>query len=156
MRSSVVHQSNQNQQVLYQNVSATSYFVSGEQLNVTASFPDTFGQPDTNGIGQPFCTNCEFIKWGAWGARVEFGNGGDDDPKYVGNIHLGWWVAGDPADKADIDSLAAQGATATYNGHVIGDVANNLDSFEDLRRGGRSGDELVLRATRWRPHHQQL
>jgi hypothetical protein len=110
----------------YQNVSATSYFVSGEQLNATAFFPETFGEPDENGIGQPFCTGCEFLQWGAWGSRVSFGNG-ESGPQYVDNIHLGWWVAGDIATDTDLDALQALDASATYQGHVIGNVANNLD-----------------------------
>jgi hypothetical protein len=98
--------------------------VSGDQLNVTSFFPDTF-TADDNG-NRPFCEGCEFLKWGAWGARVEFSNG-NNSSQFVDNIHLGWWVAGDLADESDIDTLAALNATATYDGHVLGDVASNLN-----------------------------
>jgi hypothetical protein len=108
----------------YDHATSSAYLVSGDQLGVTQFFPDTFAADD-NG-NRPFCTGCDFLKWGAWGARVEFGNG-DNQSHYVDNVHLGWWVAGDLAGESDIDTLAALNATATYNGHVIGDVASNLD-----------------------------
>ncbi|MGH6737014.1 MAG: FecR domain-containing protein [Methyloceanibacter sp.] len=123
---SVIHQLNKNNEVLYQNAAATSYFVSGEQLNVTKYFPSVFGEP-VNGIGQPFCEGCEFMKWGAWGSRVAFNNG-DTGPHYIDNIHLGWWVAGTPTSVAELNDLWDKNASATYNGHVIGDVASKLNS----------------------------
>jgi hypothetical protein len=63
---------------------------------------------------------------------VNFGdNPTENNPyptQYVDNIHLGWWVAGDLADRSDTDMLAALNATATYNGHVLGDVAKLVGS----------------------------
>ncbi|HUT12701.1 MAG TPA: hypothetical protein VMY42_19550, partial [Thermoguttaceae bacterium] len=135
---SVIHQLNPSHQVLYQNAGATSYFVSGDQLNVTAYFPDVFGNPE-DGIGQKFCTDCSFMKWGAWGSRVAFDNGDGGGDHYVDNIHLGWWVAGDPASATDLNQLGNQFATATYNGHVIGDVASKLNS-ENWRTYVTAGD----------------
>jgi hypothetical protein len=52
-----------------------AYLVSGDQLNVTSFFPDTFPETSAGSENRPFCTGCEFLKWGSWGARVEFGNG---------------------------------------------------------------------------------
>lgn len=106
------------------NATSTAYLVSGDQLNVTSFFPDTFAA-DSNGY-RPFCTNCEFLQWGAWGARVEFSNGESAEDHHVDNIHLGWWVSGEPTTVGQIDALAQTGATATYTGHAIGNVANNL------------------------------
>jgi len=103
----------------YDHATSTAYLVSGDQLNVTKFFPDTFAEDD-NG-NRPFCQGCDFLKWGAWGARVNFGN--SSASQFVDNIHLGWWVAGDLADGLDIDALAALNATARYDGHVLGDVA---------------------------------
>jgi hypothetical protein len=115
---------------LYDNVSAQGYIVSGEMLGVTKFFPDTF-EPDPVTGHRPFCANCDFLKWGAWGARVAYQNDPSESDaapiKRVDNVHLGWWAAaplssaGSPA--ADIDMLAAQSATATYSGNVLGDVA---------------------------------
>jgi hypothetical protein len=116
---------------LYANANSTAYLVSGDQLNVTSFFPDTFPETKPGSGNRPFCDNCEFLKWGAWGARVNFGNPTASDPKatrYADNLHLGWWVAGDLSSNADIDALAATGASATYTGHVIGNVASNLDN----------------------------
>jgi hypothetical protein len=109
----------------YAHASSTGYLVSGEQLNVTAFLPETFGEPNGFGIGKPFCKDCDFMQWGAMGARVNFGNSSSSE--LVDNIHLGWWVAGDIASAADLNSLDQQNATATYDGHVIGNVANNVD-----------------------------
>lgn len=101
----------------YQNASATSYFVSGEQLNVTAYFQDTFGPTNERGVGQAFCEGCEFMKWGAWGTRVAFGNEGG--PSYVDNVHLGWWIASDVINDIDLPTTGE----ANYAGNAIGNVA---------------------------------
>jgi hypothetical protein len=106
----------------YEFSSATAYLVSGDQLNVTKFFPDTFAA-DGNG-NRPFCQGCDFLKWGAWGARVNFGN--SSASQYTDNIHLGWWVAGDITSVTDLNQLGNQYAIATYNGHVLADVATNL------------------------------
>jgi hypothetical protein len=117
----------------YDNTVATSYLVGGDQLNVTQFFPDTFEADEATGY-RPFCTDCGFLQWGAWGTRVAFGDGTENNPnatQYVDNVHLGWWVAGDIATQgdefADLDKLSALNATATYSGHAIGNVANNID-----------------------------
>ena len=102
--------------VTYTHTTATSYLVSGDQLNVTKYFPETFGE----GANQPFCDACEFLQWGAWGTRVEFSN--DSGSGFVDNIHLGWWVAGDVIDDSDLPT----DASASYAGHVIGNVATNI------------------------------
>jgi hypothetical protein len=70
--------------VNYENVTATSYLVSSDQLNVTKFFPETFGA----GGNKPICKDCDFLQWGAFGTRVNFSN--NDGPLYVDHIHLGW------------------------------------------------------------------
>ena len=102
----------------YSNVTATSYLVSSDQLNVTKFFPETFGA----GGNKPICKQCDFLQWGAFGTRVEFSN--NDGPVYVDNIHLGWWVAGDVIDNSDLPT----DASASYGGHVIGNVSTNIGS----------------------------
>ena len=79
---------------------------------------------------RPFCDNCDFLQWGAWGAR--FGFGTDSTSGFTDNVHLGWWVAGNIITAAQLDALAidplqAQGAVATFDGHAIGNVANNIN-----------------------------
>ena len=55
----------------YTHASSTAYLVGGDQLNVTKFFPETFAE--TSPGVRPFCTGCDFIKWGAWarGSRLE-------------------------------------------------------------------------------------
>ena len=134
---------------------STGYLASGAQLGVTNFFPETFGGLDPNtGAPAPFCTGCDFIQWGAWGARVEFGSSG---PQYVDNVHLGWWVAGDITAATDLTELGNQFAQASYSGHAIGNVASLAgDSLEDLCCEWRLGDELGLCAPQRRSHDQQI
>ena len=71
---------------------------------------------------QAFCQSCDFLKWGAWGARAGFQNttsGGGDNVNV--DVHLGWWVAGNVV--GDLPT----GGSASYAGHTIGTVANNID-----------------------------
>ena len=97
---------------------------------MTKYFAETFGNPEDNGNPAPFCTNCEFLQWGAWGTRTDFADRNSDGATSTLDVHLGWWVAGDittAAQLADPDNFLALGPTATYNGHTIGNVANNID-----------------------------
>ncbi len=107
----------------YDYTSATSYLVSGDQLGVTNFFPETF-EADEYG-NRPFCTDCSFIKWGAWGTRVAFGD--EEGSEYVDNVHLGWWVAGDITSAVDLETLADQQKYAIYRGNAIADVANRIN-----------------------------
>ena len=114
----------------FETASAASYLVSGDQLGVTQFFPETFDPQGVNADGstyRPFCNDCDFIKWGAWGARVAFDNG-DGTTGYVDNVHLGWWVAGDITPLVSLEALAAAGAEATYAGNAIGNVASRINS----------------------------
>ena len=120
----------------YEYAEATSYLVSGDQLGVTQFFPETF-EADENG-NRPFCNDCDFIKWGAWGTRTEFGDS-EETVEYVDNVHLGWWVAGDITKAAELDDLANLGMIATYNGNAIGNVANRIgrDSWATYVASGK-------------------
>lgn len=122
----------------YANATSTAYLVSGDQLGVTKFFPDTFDETSPGSGVRPICSGCEFIKWGAWGARVAFNNG-PQSTQYVDNIHLAWWVAGDLSTRTQIDTLAALNASATYNGHVLGNVASRVNS-NDWRTYVAGGD----------------
>lgn len=113
----------------YDNASATSYIASGDQLGVTNFFPETFTTVNLDGT-RPFCDNCEFLQWGVWGTRVEFGPNGNPT-QLVDNVHLGLWIGGDIStgaqlDALQVDALEAQDAEATFAGHAIGNVASNL------------------------------
>jgi trimeric autotransporter adhesin len=102
--------------VNYEHVTAATYLVSSDQLNVTKYFPETFGQ----GGNKPICKGCDFLQWGAWGTRVKFSD--SEGPQYIDNIHLGWWVAGDVIDNSDLPT----DLSASYTGHVIGNVSTNI------------------------------
>ncbi len=68
---------------------------------MTNFFPETFTTVNPDGT-RPFCDNCDFLQWGAWGAR--FGFGTDSTSYYADNVHLGWWVAGDVITAAQLDA----------------------------------------------------
>jgi hypothetical protein len=113
----------------YTHAAATTYLVSGDQIAATSFFPDTFEETAPGSGVRRFCTNCEFLKWGAWGARAEFGDG---NPSELVDHIQGWWVAGNLASagnpEADLDKLKASNASATYTGNAIGNVAANINN----------------------------
>jgi hypothetical protein len=72
-----------------------------------------------------FCTDCDFLKWGIFGAVASF----EDDPELDdGPIQhvaiLGWWAAG---DIPPVGQLPFTG-TATYSGDAVATVATDLFS----------------------------
>jgi hypothetical protein len=117
----------------------TGYLVSGEQLHADGEtgvllFPSVEEhdqEPSTVTMThQAFCQDCAFLKWGAWGARAGFVDPGYTDNETVvpasnvtADVHLGWWVAGDVVSDSDLPT----DGSATYAGHAIGNVANNLN-----------------------------
>ena len=62
-----------------------------------------------------FCQSCDFIRWGAWGARVACNNQVPTWP----TGRRGWWIVGDVVNK-----LPREGS-ASYTGDAIGNVTNN-------------------------------
>jgi trimeric autotransporter adhesin len=68
---------------------------------------------------QAFCQNCDFIKWGAWGARVDYQQ--HNGQQATADVPLGWWIAGDVVSSSD---MPLEG-TATYMGDAIGNVINS-------------------------------
>jgi hypothetical protein len=112
----------------YTHAGATAYLVSGDQIAATSFFANTFPETAPGSGVRRFCNDCEFLKWGAWGARAEFGDNNPSD--LVDNIQ-GWWVAGNLASagnpESDLDKLAATHASATYTGHAIGNVASEIN-----------------------------
>jgi hypothetical protein len=68
--------------------------------------------------GVTFCS-CEYLTWGYWAGEVRYTSGpraGETD-----RMHLGTWVAGELSSVAQIPVTG----TASYTGHVVGNVANN-------------------------------
>jgi hypothetical protein len=103
---------------------STSYLVSGDQLGVTQFFPDTFNE--TSPGVRPFCENCDFLKWGAWGTRTNFADPNAGNATSTMNVHLGWWAAASLTSTNDIESLVTQHMTADYSGHALGNVASEI------------------------------
>jgi hypothetical protein len=127
----------------------TGYLVSGQQLDAdnVLLYPSVQvnqqGPPTVTMTHQAFCQDCAFLKWGAWGVRAGFVDAGytnTDNPgesvpptNVTADVHLGWWVAGNTASDTELDALRQEAVAspstdfgATYAGHAIGTVANNL------------------------------
>jgi hypothetical protein len=75
--------------------------------------------------GVSFC-ECDYLTWGYWSSEFRF----DDVPAgpnedRLERIHIGNWVAGDLSDFSDLPTAGS----ATYSGHLIGNVYNNGDQY---------------------------
>ena len=92
------------------------YFVSADAIKANQVL---FGSNEAGTpVHQAFCTDCAFLKWGAWGARTQYDLNGQP---ITNDVHLGWWIAGDVANKDQIPTTGS----ATYKGDAIGTVASN-------------------------------
>ncbi|HEX2890746.1 FecR domain-containing protein [Vineibacter terrae] len=72
--------------------------------------------------GVSFC-DCQYLSWGYWAGDVRYDSGpraGQRD-----RMHLGTWVAGELASVAQIPVYG----TASYSGHIIGNVTNGNDRY---------------------------
>ena len=83
-----------------------------------------------SGAGEALCTSCSFLKWGAWLANLDFQtNQGVSDQTPTHQVQAaGWFVSGDLTTVGQIDTLAANHATASYTGNGIGNVASLQDN----------------------------
>ncbi len=70
-----------------------------------------------------FCQSCDFIKWGAWGARVDYTQ--HNGQTATADIPLGWWIAGNVVPVSDMPTRG----TATYVGDAIGNVTNSGQQY---------------------------
>ena len=101
----------------YSNVKATSYLVSSDQLNVTNSSPNIRRRRQ-----QADMQAMRLLAMGRlWHTRQIQQQ---RRAAYVDDVHLGWWVAGDVIDNSDLPT----DASASYGGHVIGNVSTNIGS----------------------------
>jgi hypothetical protein len=66
-----------------------------------------------------FCQDCDYIKWGAWGARVDYQQ--HNSQTATADVPLGWWIAGDVISSDDMPKTG----NATYMGDAIGNVINS-------------------------------
>ncbi|HEV2335876.1 MAG TPA: FecR domain-containing protein [Stellaceae bacterium] len=73
--------------------------------------------------GASFC-QCAYLKWGYWGGDLRTGNASNNTLSRVDHGHINFWAAGTPTPAGDLNTLAGQNASGTYNGAAIGSVDN--------------------------------
>ena len=113
---------------------------------------------NVNSVSQTTLTTKQqlsFASWGKWDAHVEYKTKPNDSTNLFAG---GWWVSGELTTVGNINTLAALGATATYNGTVEGTVASNLEpgGWKTFDASGDLDDELGLPRPQRRPYHQRL
>ena len=129
--------------------SATSYLVSGDQLDVTKYFPETFV---TTAVPLPAVLHrLRIHPMGRVGHAREFGN--DGNPEFVDDVNLGWWVAGDITDSRLSRRLMRTRPTRACHRQCRQSAKSG---WNDLRRGRQPEHELELRQSERRPRHQQF
>ena len=71
------------------------------------------------------CT-CDFMTWGWWGGDVVYSNNSVYNPGGRDRINLATYVAGTMTTVADLNALTG---TATYTGHMVGNVQNGTAAY---------------------------
>ena len=74
------------------------------------------------------CT-CDFMRWGWWSGYVPDGPHGAHNPNGQDRLNLATYVAGTLTSVADLNTLNRMGATATYTGHLVGNVKTHAGSY---------------------------
>ena len=100
--------------------------IAGSTANVTSNTTMvSYGVAPTANLftdsGVTPCT-CAFLTWGWWGGDVSYSNGSTYNPGGRDRINLATYVAGTLSVASEINALTS---TATYNGHMVGNVGNN-------------------------------
>jgi len=105
------------------NLGVQAYIASANAINANAVlFPK---ENPTDEQKEAFCQNCDFIKWGTWGARLDYQN--YNQQNVTEDVHLGWWIAGEVVSPSDMPTKG----TATYAGDAIGNVASKSGGVWD-------------------------
>ncbi len=73
--------------------------------------------------GASFC-QCAYLKWGYWGGDLRTDNASNNTLSRIDHGHINFWAAGTPTPAGDLNTLASQSASGTYNGAAIGSVDN--------------------------------
>jgi hypothetical protein len=87
-------------------------------MTTAGTTPDTDWLP----VGVSLCT-CQYLSWGYWQGDFRYDEGprtGERD-----RVHLGTWVAGELPNVVDLPTMG----TATYSGHMIGNVENTFNKY---------------------------
>lgn len=72
---------------------------------------------------------CDFLTWGWWGGDVSYNAGSVYNPGGRDRFNFATYVAGTLTNAADLSTLNMMNATATYSGHMIGNVVNGTSSY---------------------------
>ena len=104
--------------------------VAGSDANVTSNtaMVSYSVAPAANlftGAGVTPCT-CAFMTWGWWGGDVSYSNSSTYNPGGRDRLNFATYVAGNLSVASDINALSS---TATYNGHMVGNVVNGGNSY---------------------------
>jgi hypothetical protein len=83
--------------------------------------------------GVSYC-QCQYLQWGYWTGELDTPNAAGTSVIRRDVAHINTWVAGIPTPVGDLNTLAMQGATGSYNGHLSGSVFNNGAQY--LAAGG--------------------
>lgn len=95
---------------------------------------------NTAGLGTTAATNpfiaagvtpctCEFMTWGWWGGDISYSNTSTYNAGGRERINLATYVAGTLTTATTLDGLRLANASASFTGHMIGNVNNNGSSY---------------------------
>jgi hypothetical protein len=68
---------------------------------------------------------CEFLSWGWWSGNVNYGNTSSYNAGGVDRLNLASYVVGTVTPYVQLPTTGV----ATYNGHMIGNVVNGVNSY---------------------------
>lgn len=74
------------------------------------------------------CT-CEFLTWGVWGGDLRYNAGSVYNPGGRDRLNFASYVAGTLTTVTDLSTLNQMGATATYSGHMFGNVQKGATNY---------------------------
>lgn len=86
-------------------------------------------------VGQFFASqgvtpcSCDFMTWGWWGGDVRYNVGSSYNPDGRDRLNLATYVAGTLTTRSELNTLNTMNATATYTGHLVGNVKNGSNSY---------------------------
>ncbi|WP_422002919.1 FecR domain-containing protein [Reyranella sp.] len=69
---------------------------------------------------------CEFMTWGWWSGEVRYNADSSYNPNTRDRLHLATYVAGKMTSIADLNALTG---TATFTGHMVGNVQNGVNAY---------------------------